>query len=328
MDPVQALAILSLGAFVTVLVTAIFYVFTVRPRLLEPVSLANTGLLDESLREELLEQRAAVGALNEALAQHTARLEEATGAGGGDVFAGLRDMLDAQHETVAATNRLLAAQGERLDRLDLRLDRQEARLGQLEGAVQRALPAPGAATAAAAPIQEQVARLVDISNRLDEWVAVRARDHAQIAEHARILAELDRELAAQAQAITRLDERVAEHTTMLLTAATERRQQAGLLDRALRQIGQLVEMVTQLGAVPMRPGQDRLTEIRGIGPVYAGRLYKAGIQTFAQLASMTPDELHRLLDEPKWRLRAIDAESWIRQAAARVAPGEKDERAP
>ena len=68
MDPVQALAILSLGAFVTVLVTAIFYIFTVRPRLLEPVPLANTGLLDDSLREELLEQRAAVGALNKALA--------------------------------------------------------------------------------------------------------------------------------------------------------------------------------------------------------------------------------------------------------------------
>ncbi len=328
MDPVQALAILSLGAFATVLVTAIFYIFTVRPRLLEPVSLASVGLLDESLREELLEQRAAVGTLNQALAQHTAQLEAAAGAGGDDVFAGLREMLSAQHETVAATNRLLATQGERLDRLDLRLDRQDARLGQLEGAVQRALPAPGAETAGAALIQEQVTRLVDISIRLDEWVAVRARDHAQIAEHARILAELDRELAAQAQTITRLDERVAEHTTMLLTAATERRQQAGLLDRALRQIGQLVEMVTQLGAVPLRPGQDRLTEIRGIGPVYAGRLYKAGIQTFAQLARMTPDELYRLLDEPRWRLRAIDAVSWIRQAAARVAPGEKDERAP
>ncbi|MCL4238883.1 MAG: DUF4332 domain-containing protein [Anaerolineae bacterium] len=328
MDPVQALAILSLGAFVTVLVTAIFYTFTVRPRLLEPVSLANTGLLDESLREELLEQRAAVGALNQALAQHTARLEEVAGAGGGDVLAGLHEMLGAQHETVTATNRLLAAQGERLDRLDLRLDRQETHLGQLESALQRALPAPGAETAETAPLQEQVARLADLSNRLDEWGAGRARDHAQVAEHARILAELDRELAAQVQAVTRLDERVAEHTTMLLTAATERRQQAGLLDRAARQIGQLVEMVTQLGAVPLRPGQDRLTEIKGIGPVYAGRLYKAGVQTFAQLASMTPAELYRLLDEPKWRLRAIDAESWIRQAAEHAAPGEKDERAP
>ena len=90
MDPVQALAILSLGAFATVLVTAIFYIFTVRPRLLEPVPLANTGLLDETLREELLEQRAAVGALNKALAQHAAQLEAAAGAAGGDVYAGLR----------------------------------------------------------------------------------------------------------------------------------------------------------------------------------------------------------------------------------------------
>ena len=153
MDPVQALAILSLGAIVTVLVTAIFYIFTVRPRLLEPVPLANTGLLDESLREELLEQRAAVGALNKALAQHAAQLEAAAGATGGDVYAGLREMLDVQHETVAATNRLLAAQGERLDRLDLRLDGQDARLGQLESAVKRALPPPGAETAGAALIQ-------------------------------------------------------------------------------------------------------------------------------------------------------------------------------
>ena len=328
MDPVQALAILSLGAFATVLITAIFYLFTVRPRLLEPVSLASVGLLDEPLREELLEQRAAVRALNLALAQHTVQLEAAAQAAGGDVYAGLREMLSAQHETVAATNRLLVAQGERLDRLDLRLDRQDARLGQLESAVQRAQSPPGAETASAALIQEQVARLADISSRLDEWGAVRARDHAQIAEHARILADLDRELAAQAQVVSRLDARIAEHTTMLLSAATERHQQAGLLDRALRQIGQLVEMVTQLGAVPLRPGQDRLTEIKGIGPVYAGRLYKAGIQTFAQLASMTPGALYRLLDEPRWRLRAIDAESWIRQAAARAAPGEKDERAP
>ena len=55
MEPVQAFAILSLGAFVTVLVTALFYVFSVRPRLLEPVPLESVGMLDEAIKADLLE---------------------------------------------------------------------------------------------------------------------------------------------------------------------------------------------------------------------------------------------------------------------------------
>lgn len=321
MDPVQALAILSLGAFVTVLVTAIFYVFTVRPRLLEPVPLSSIGLLDETLRDELLEQRAQVQALNEALRQHTARLETAAQASGEDVYAGLRELLVAQRGAVEALHGLLAAQGQRLDR-------QDERLARLESTLEQHLAAPASdAVQMAGLIREQAQRLVTISSRLDEWVAGRNRDHAQLAEHARILAELDREMAAQASILHRLDERIGEHTTMLVTQVTERRQQVTLLDRLARQIGQLVQMVGQLGAVPLRPGQDRLTDIRGIGPVYAGRLYKAGIHTFAQLAAMTPVQIKELLDEPAWRLRSIDVESWIRQAAERAA-GQTDEGAP
>lgn len=342
MDPVQALAILSLGAFVTVLVTAIFYVFTVRPRLLEPVPLTSVGLLDEALREELLEQRAQVRALNEALRQHAAQLEGAAQGSGDEVYAELREMLVAQRDAIDALQTLLTAQGQRLDAQDERLIRLETmvaalpsqtaldeRLARLESLLAGRLTPPRTEETSAATglLQQQAERLLSLSQRLDEWVMGRSRDHAQLAEHARVLAELDREMAAHASILHRLDERVAEHTTLLVTEAAERRQQASLLDRVAAQVGQLVQMVGQLGAVPLRPGQDRLTDIRGIGPVYAGRLYKAGIHTFAQLAAMTPAQVKALLDEPAWRLRSIDVEGWIQQAAER-ATGQKDEGAP
>jgi predicted flap endonuclease-1-like 5' DNA nuclease len=342
MDPVQALAILSLGAFVTVLVTAIFYVFTVRPRLLEPVSLASVGLLDEALRDELLEQRAQVQALNEALQHHAAQLEQVARGSGNEVYAELRELLVAQRDAIDALQALLIAQGQRLDGQDERLARLETmvtvipsqvaldeRLERLENLLaQRLTPARAEDTSAVTGLlQQQAERLLSLSQRLDEWVMGRSRDHAQLVEHARVLAELDREMAAHASILHRLDERVGEHTTLLVTEAAGRRQQASLLDRIAAQMGQLVQMVGQLGAVPLRPGQDRLTDIRGIGPVYAGRLYKAGIHTFAQLAAMTPAQIKELLDEPAWRLRSIDVESWIRQAAARAA-GQKDEGTP
>lgn len=343
MDPVQALAILSLGAFVTVLVTAIFYIFTVRPRLLEPVPLTSVGLIDEALRDELLEQRARVQALNEALRQHAAHLETAAQGTGEDGFAGLREMLIAQRAATDALQALLIAQGQRLDSQDERLGRLEnvfaasqapvaaldERLARLESLLTAHLPPARADDTApvSGPLQEQAERLLTLSHRLDEWVMGRSRDHAQLAEHARVLADLDREMAAHASILHRLDERIGEHTTLLVTEAAERRQQVTLLDRIARQVGQLVQMVGQLGAVPLRPGQDRLTDIRGIGPVYAGRLYKAGIHTFAQLAAMSPAQVKELLDEPAWRLRSIDVEGWIQQAAER-ATGQKDEGTP
>lgn len=343
MDPVQALAILSLGAFVTVLVTAIFYIFTVRPRLLEPVPLTSVGLIDEALREELLEQRAQVQALSEALRQHAAHLETAARGTGEDGFAGLREMLIAQRDAIDTLQGLLSAQKQRLDSQDERLGRLEnmfaasqapvaaldERLAHLENLLAERLPPARAedVSPVSGLLQEQAERLLTLSHRLDEWVMGRSRDHAQLAEHARVLADLDREMAAHASILHRLDERIGEHTTLLVTEAAERRQQVTLLDRVARQVGQLMQMVGQLGAVPLRPGQDRLTDIRGIGPVYAGRLYKAGIHTFAQLAAMSPAQVKELLDEPAWRLRSIDVESWIRQAAERAA-GQKDEGTP
>lgn len=63
------------------------------------------------------------------------------------------------------------------------------------------------------------------------------------------------------------------------------------------------------------PSSDDLTQIYGIGPVFRRRLNVAGITTFGQLASMSPDKLQRLLDIDVDPQRIID-DDWIGQAAA------------
>jgi predicted flap endonuclease-1-like 5' DNA nuclease len=329
MEPVLALAIVSLGAFVGVLVTSMFYVWTVRPRLsgLEPLSAV--GTLDEQLQEEFAEQRAVVEKLNVALAHHTEQLTASVaGAAPSPAWADLRGVLISQTDAVQTFTRLLNEQAARLAGIDDRLDRQYEKLNRLESAIDAhaAAPLPTTDQPLAALIQAQADKLVQIGAQLDEWAAVRARGEEKLTEHARILAELDRELAAQAQTVRLLDTKVSEHTTMLVTAATERREQAGLLQRILDQVGQMVPALNKVAKAPLRPGQDRLTDIRGIGPVYASKLYEAGIQTYRQLAAQTPEELYALMDVPKWRLRSVDAPGWIEQAKQLASQREKVER--
>lgn len=389
MDPVQALAILSLGAFVGVLVTAAFYIFTVRPRLMESAPAGTAAGLDDDLRGELVAQRVALDDLNAALARHAAQLKAAASQRAPDEqLAMLSGLLQVQNEAVEALTGLLNEQMARLAAIDERLkrppaalpqtappagaagdllpeiaaqlvaqseklDRLEDRLADAPAAVATLPPEIAAQLAAqtekldrlagqvapssgdpaatesyqrlAALIQQQADRLASIGARLDEWAAARTPGDDRLAEHGRVLADLDREMAAQAEAVQRLDSKVAEHTTMLLTAATERREQSGLLQRVLEQIAQMFPVLKQLTEAPPRPGQDRLTDIKGIGPVYAGKLYEAGVQTFKQLAAMTPEELYALISEPAWRMRSIDAENWIEQARHLASQREKVE---
>ena len=57
---------------------------------------------------------------------------------------------------------------------------------------------------------------------------------------------------------------------------------------------------------------DDLTEIKGIGPYYAGQLGALGIQTFAALAEADPAELGEQLDA------RAGVEDWIAEARGRL----------
>jgi predicted flap endonuclease-1-like 5' DNA nuclease len=61
---------------------------------------------------------------------------------------------------------------------------------------------------------------------------------------------------------------------------------------------------------PVEP--DDLRRIEGIGPKISGALQAAGITTFAQVASSTPEELHRMVKAAG--VRVAFPESWPEQA--------------
>jgi predicted flap endonuclease-1-like 5' DNA nuclease len=350
MDPIQALAILSLGAFVAVLVTALFYVFTVRPRLLDPEAAAGLGVVDDRMGTRLADQRAAVERLNVALTHHTSRLEAAVGLD--QEFESLRMMLHTHSQAVETLTGLLqehashlAGLGNRLSRQENALDRTAQQVDTLAGTTlpalfeqvagqSRALERLEARPASMVPAEQrgysglihaQIDRLVAIADRLDAWASAGTPEGHPLAEQARVLTDLDRQLIATAQAIGQMEARIGEHTTMLVTAETERREQASLVDRVLYRVGELFTVVNQMVTNPPRADHDRLTDIKGIGPVYAGKLYEAGIFTYRQLAAMSPEVLKLVIDEPEWRSRAIDAESWIEQAKLLAARREKVE---
>ncbi|MCB0063355.1 MAG: DUF4332 domain-containing protein [Caldilineaceae bacterium] len=58
---------------------------------------------------------------------------------------------------------------------------------------------------------------------------------------------------------------------------------------------------------------DDLEVITGIGPVYAGRLHAAGIWTYAQLAELTPQQVHESIGAIRSG-RMIEAKRWIAEA--------------
>lgn len=65
-------------------------------------------------------------------------------------------------------------------------------------------------------------------------------------------------------------------------------------------------------ASSLRPaGPDDLTAIRGIGITAENRLYRAGIRSFGDLAKSRPEQLEKILGEPR---PGISYESLIAKA--------------
>jgi chromosome segregation ATPase len=293
---------------------------------------STSGQVNEDLQGMLRSQSETVESLKRLLGGHSEQLA------GLDIRLGSQETalyrLTEQIDTVLPGIAVqVNEQGAKLNLLTRELAPTDA-LARLENRVEQLSSQLSEAPSGAVPdqlsalIEAQAEKLVSISARLDEWAAASAQNDQKLAEHARILAELDREMAVQAPILQRLDARVSEHTTMLVTAATERREQISILERVLGDLGRMIPLIGKVVSTPQRSDQDRLTDIKGIGPVYAGRLYEGGIRTFRQLASMTPDEIHTLIGEPNWRRRSVDAESWIEQANHFASQREKVENLP
>lgn len=89
-----------------------------------------------------------------------------------------------------------------------------------------------------------------------------------------------------------------------------------ILDEEIRQLRASDKPASQPTRQPTTAtalDRQNLTQINGIGPVYAKRLSEAGIDTLDALAALTPERLQEIFANVRGR-QAIDEQSWIDQA--------------
>ncbi len=83
----------------------------------------------------------------------------------------------------------------------------------------------------------------------------------------------------------------------------------------------LIMLPDALNIAPQRPAANRcdpLIDINGIGVLYEQKLFDAGVLTFDDLASLSPERVQAIINPQPWQ--TIDAESWISEARQRVQP--------
>ncbi|MCP4425293.1 MAG: hypothetical protein GY803_12430 [Chloroflexi bacterium] len=68
--------------------------------------------------------------------------------------------------------------------------------------------------------------------------------------------------------------------------------------------------------------KDRLERINGIGKVFAARFNEAGVYTFADLAALSAERAHEIINPEEWQ--AIEPDEWIAEAAQFAASRGKD----
>lgn len=264
-DTILAFAILSLGAFLGVLVTAFVYMTTVRPRLLAGTS--------ESSEVTIRDQQALVRDLQRQLAVHAFRWGEQ-----------LRTMQRQQDLQAHLTAELQAYRAERRELL---------------------APPPLDLSPLHQMLNEQRTLLETLQQMVND-------NGGRLHQQQQGLAE---QLGRNQNMLIRLTSLVEQQS----------QQDPYQLDDLLHQLDELATLVQEVKQQRSQPSvvlqtqspsashQDRLTDIKGIGPVYSGLLHDIGIHSFDQLAQASASDISALLDIPVKRVAP-----WLKEAKQRV----------
>lgn len=81
---------------------------------------------------------------------------------------------------------------------------------------------------------------------------------------------------------------------------------------------------TAAAKAPVTKGADKLNKIEGIGPKIASVLTEAGVDSFAVLATKSPEDIRAILDAAEGNFKAHDPGTWPKQAEM-AAAGNWDE---
>lgn len=229
------------------------------------------------LQQDLIRRERELSASMEAVAERDHQLELLT-----QIDAGFRAEMDE------LTQQIQLEDGE-VTRLKSVLKAKEMELSDAQGLL--------------AQRETELSRIIrereDIERRVEQ-----ARQHRDLVqgEHDRLLTQL-RDIADQtdmrARLLRAMREQSREETESLLVSDTEADDVYEGQQQPLPELG---------------PSEDDLTQIRGIGEGYEGMLKAAGISSFEQLASASPDQLRQVLMAPAWREPNVEA--WIAESRA------------
>ncbi len=275
-----------------------------------------------------------VAALREQLNAHNAALE------------GIHGLLSALNNGVLSTSTTLTEQSDALKSLQgqRRDDETLAELRERQAAMQNSLAeintlltavsASALDTGSVVSQQEEALQALHTRQTQDNAVLVNLREHIDetqaglqgaLEELHMLVSALEtngqahESLVQQGAALKAVQAEQAEVRQLIMQVIDGQQTHSQMLDALGKMETGIREIIHQEKLVV----QDRLQDIKGIGPVFSGLLMEHGIRTFEQLAKLTPAELRTLADVPRWR--AIDAESWIEQARLRASTHDKAE---
>lgn len=196
-------------------------------------------------------------------------------------------------------------------------------------------------TATATLAQQRASEVAVLQAALDNARAELAQVRQQLNEREERIAELETVRQSDRAEIERLksapqlpeqepvSRHVAPETTLLQGApappaaayATARLAEDDVAAELARLRAELEEE-RRVHALLRGSRRDPLIDINGIGPVYEKRLNAAGVQTFAELAALTPERVRAIIKPENWQL--IEPDKWIEEARLRLRQANPD----
>jgi predicted flap endonuclease-1-like 5' DNA nuclease len=156
----------------------------------------------------------------------------------------------------------------------------------------------------------QAAHMTTLEKQLEQAQAELAAANARTAAHAEGIGELMKQLEAVRGELETARAAPPVNTSNTSTSTNE---------NAMATVAQFAQIPKARKPKPAKADEaaaDDLTEVVGIGQVYAKRLRKEGVSTFKALAKLKPAQLQKIISPAKWQ--TLDFESWIEQARERA----------
>lgn len=281
----------------------------------------------ESNEEERLTLHGRIGELEATLTEVTwlrARVEELEAAQGRVHWLEVQlSDRDAEHRAA-------------LHQLNDQLIERDRRLGELEPLSQRLLEHEETRQPWKAAHAQTTKQRDDHIATLQEQLAAQGRLHDQIQSDKQLLNERAKQIDDLQRRIQELDARRQDLEHQLQSAGDDKqkemdrlRKRAVEMQAALRiktdggavpplqkprqSGGQLSLLVEQTHAVKEKP-KDDLSQIRGIGPVFARTLNKMGLYTFSQIANWKPEDIDNVAQKLYTAPDRIKRDNWVNEA--------------